>query len=347
MTILENEPLAPYTSLNVGGPAEQLLIAKDTAEALSALEQSNSISHILGYGCNVLISDHGLAGVVLMLRGGDIAINDTELVADAGAWWDGVVQSSLEHGLWGLELMSEIPSSVGGAIYGNIAAYGQQVSDTLKWIELFDKTTGLVKKYPKDDFIFSYRASSLQQHPEYIILRAGFTLSKTPLHTLKYDSAITIAEELSLDKTNLQDLRSIIIETRARAGSIYHLNDKDVEHSAGSFFKNPMVSTEQAVTLASFDESGKTLERIQLQSQIHGGDTHRTSAAHVLLAAGFHRGQSWGSVKLHDKHVLKIITRDGATAADVYAAVQEITATVKDKLGIELEPEVKFLGDFS
>lgn len=342
----QHTSLAPYTSLKVGGPAETLYIVNSTDELVALLGQVKAPVRVLGYGCNVLVSDQELGGTTIVLRSSHITVDGTSVVADAGVWWDDLVQTAIRHSLWGLELMSEIPSSVGGAIYGNIAAYGQQTSDTLRWIEVYDLTTGVVERHAVEEFSFSYRASSLQQHPELVILRAGFELSETPLHELRYDSALVIAEELGLDHTTLEHCREIIIETRRRAGSIYHPDDPNAERSAGSFFKNPMVSTEQARELAAFDETGKTLERIEEQSRIHGGDSHRASAAHVLLAAGFKRGQSWGKVALHDNHVLKIVTHEGATATEVYDVVQEILATVKEKLDIELEPEVKFIGQF-
>lgn len=344
MKSLKNESLAPYTSLRVGGIVEELRITTSYDEIVEALKGVKEESWLLGYGCNVLISDNGLPGTTIVCRGGSIEIRDSEIVADAGVWWDDVVLAAINNNLWGIELMSEIPSSVGGAVFGNIAAYGQQTSDTLSWIDVYDMRTGSITLHKKDDFDFQYRWSSFQNDPEKVILRIGLNLSTTPLHELKYDSALMVAEELGLDPTKLEDRRAIIMETRRRAGSLYHPNDETAEHTAGSFFKNPMVSTEQAKELAAFDETGKTLERVENQSRIHGGDSHRASAAHVLLAAGFQRGQTWQHVRLHPKHVLKLETLDGATANEVYAVVQEILSTVKDKLGIELEPEVKFLG---
>ena len=344
MKTLQNEPLAPYTSLRVGGPAEELIVVDTRDELVTTLQNMRSKPWLLGFGCNVLISDAGLPGKTVVWRTGEIAVNDTEIVADAGVWWDDVVLAAVNSGLWGLELMSEIPSSVGGAVFGNIAAYGQQVSDALAWVEIFDFTTKEIKQYSKNEFDFTYRWSSLQNEPDKIILRASFNLSKEPLHELRYDSAIAIKEELGLTTDTPENCRAIIIETRRRAGSIYHPSDETVEHTAGSFFKNPMVSTEQAKELAAYDETGKTLERIENQSRIHGGDAHRASAAHVLLAAGFQRGQTWGHARLHPKHVLKIETLDGATATEVHDVVDEIVSTVKAKLGIDLEPEVKFLG---
>lgn len=344
MKTLLNEHLAPYTSLQVGGPAEKLVITESLDEMVKALSSCSDRPFILGYGCNALISDDGLAGTTIVWRGGEIVTDGTSLIADAGAWWDDAVKTAIKNELWGLELTSEIPSSVGGAVYGNIAAYGQQVSSALAWVDVYDFSDHTVKNLTKDNFKFDYRWSSLQDNPNHIILRAGFELSRSPLGKLSYDSALAIAEELNLNPSDLNDCREIIIETRRRAGSIYHPWDKSSERTAGSFFKNPIVSTKQATELAKFDESGKTLERIQHQSQVHGGDSHRASAAHVLLAAGFQRGQTWDKVRLHKDHVLKIETIEGATATEVFEVVQEITKTVQEKLGITLEPEVKFLG---
>lgn len=349
MQVLHNQPLAPYTSLNVGGSGAIVAFPIFESDVVELIKASGYHFTILGYGCNALISDHGLPGTTIIWRRGGITINGTRLDVGAGVWWDDVVKTAIDHQLWGLELMSEIPSSVGGAVYGNIAAYGQQVSDTLESIRVFNQHSGNIEEINIEDtdkLAFSYRSSSLQFNEPYVVLGATFRLSPTPLHELKYDAALAVGEELNLDHRTLEHCREIIIETRRRTGSIYHPDEPTDIHSAGSFFKNPMVSVEQAKELAGFDESGKTLERIINQSVVHGGNAQRASAAHVLLAAGFHRGQRWGHVELHPSHVLKLATLEGATAQEVYDVTQEIIRNVKDKLGIDLEPEVKFLGEF-
>jgi len=346
MKTLTNEPLAPYTSLRVGGPAEKLIIVESLNELLEAVKTVGTQPWLLGFGCNVLICDQGLPGTTIMWRGGEISVEGNQIIADAGTWWDDVVKASIEHGLWGLELMSELPSSTGGAVFGNIAAYGGQVSDTLSWVELYDTESHEIQRYSAEEFQFSYRQSSLQTQPSLIILRVAFDLKTTPIHDLRYESALAIAREMHLDPEKLIDRREIIVETRRRAGSLYDPNSENPERTAGSFFKNPLVGFEQAKELASFDETGKTLERIVQQSEIHGGSAQRASAAHVLLAAGFNRGQRWNNVMLHPSHVLKITTLPGATAREVYGVVKEIQKTVKEKLDIELEPEVRFLGTF-
>ncbi|MEO5499057.1 MAG: FAD-binding protein [Candidatus Saccharimonadales bacterium] len=340
--------LAPYTSLRVGGDAERLAVVEkreDVIELLSKLSENDPV-WFLGYGTNTLVSDRGLPGTTVVWRGGEIWQDETEIVVDAGVWWDDVVQYSIEQGLWGFELMSEIPSSVGGAVFGNIAAYGQQISDTLLWVEVFDRKTGQTSRLDASAIDFAYRESSLQTQAHRVILQAAFKLSKTPLHTLKYDSALRIAHELGASVDTLEGVRRAIVETRSRAGSIYHPDNPHAEHTAGSFFKNPLVTPEQAMQLAKFDESGKTLERVAEQNRIHGGSDRRASAAHVLLAAGFSRGQTWDKVRLHPQHVLKLETLEGATSAEVYAVAQEIIQTVKSKLDITITPEARFLGTF-
>ena len=347
MQTVTNASLAPYTSLKVGGPAETLVLCDTYDEVLDSLRHSDHTeTRLLGFGSNSLISDAGLPGTTIVWRGGSISHSGTEVTVDAGVWWDDLVVYAIEQDLWGLELMSEIPSSVGGAVFGNIAAYGQQVSDTLAWVELYDKQTGTIERHDKSDFTFAYRESSLQSEPYRIILRVGFTLAASPLHRLRYESALAIAQECNYATTTLEGLRDTIIETRRRAGSIYHPIDPDAERSAGSFFKNPLVTIAQAKALAQYDESGKTLDRVLEQNNIHGGSTQRASAAHVLLAAGFERGQTWDRVRLHPKHVLKLETLTGATAEEVYSVTQEIITTVEHKLDITLTPEVRFLGDF-
>ena len=343
-----SQNLAQFTSLKCGGDAENLDLPRSRDEVLTLLSDITPETPLwlLGYGSNCLISDKGLPGTTIIWRGGEIWQDGTTLYVDAGVWWDDFVQFAIRKKLWGLELMSEIPSSVGGAIFGNIAAYGQQASDTLLWVEVFDRQSGETKRLEKDMIDFAYRESSLQTQPHLIIVQAAFALATEPLHTLRYESALSVAKEYGYSLDTLEGLRSTIIETRRRAGSLYHPDDPRAEHTAGSFFKNPLVTLAQAEQLARYDESGKTLERLLEQNKIHGGSSQRASAAHVLLAAGFSRGQTWNRVRLHPQHVLKIEALEGATAAEVYSVAQEIILTVKSKLDITLTPEVRFLGSF-
>ena len=118
-------------------------------------------------------------------------------------------------------------------------------------------------------------------------------------------------------------------------------------HTAGSFFRNPIVSEEAVDKLMAFEEHGRTADMLRKMNQVHGGAQKRVSASHVLLAAGFQRGQTWGPVRLHPDHILKVENTGGATAQQIYDVAQEIIQTVKQKLDIDLIPEVRFLGSFN
>ncbi|MEX0934164.1 MAG: hypothetical protein WDZ42_00005, partial [Candidatus Saccharimonadales bacterium] len=233
------------------------------------------------------------------------------------------------------------------AVAGNIAAYGQAVADNLVWVEVYDLVTKEIGKLEADSLGLGYRCSDFQTDrlKNKLITKAAFSLPDQPTTELAYQSALDVASELGLNPELLYDCRQIILEARGRAGSIY-IPGGDYANSAGSFFKNPLVTIKQAEHLMSFDESGKTAKQLSEQNKLHGGDDLRVSAAHVLLAAGFKRGQSWGAVRLHPQHVLKIENTVGAKAADIYNVALKIMQTVQDKLGIDLEPEVKFVGEF-
>jgi UDP-N-acetylmuramate dehydrogenase len=342
-------PLADYTSFHVGGKAEYLAIVASTEELLTVLSQQKwEQVWLLGFGSNTLISDAGLPGLTIVLRGGLIDRQENELIVDAGVWWDDVVTAAIDNDLWGVELMSEIPGSVGAALFINITAYGQSIGPLVEWIEVWDKKNLEIIRYHKDDLKWSYKSSIFQRadHSDEVILRACLRLQTSPQDEIVYQKALDVAEELGLTTASLTNRRRIITEARRRAGSLWSPDDKN-NRTAGSFFRNPFVSHEKALELASYDETGKTTEQIMKMNKVHGGDETRVSAAHVLLAAGFSRGQKFGDcVKLHDQNLLKIEALEGATAQNIYDTMLSIQHIVNQKLGVQLEPEAQLLGDF-
>lgn len=344
-------PLAPLTSLAVGGQAEQFFVIATSDELLQTLSETQAQQlWLLGYGSNVLISDAGLPGVTLLVRTQDIVLEGNMLIADAGVWWDDLVSRAISSQFWGLELMSAIPGGVAAAIVGNIAAYGQAVVDTLAWVEVFDRTTGKTRRIQSKELGLTYRFSNFQT-PEFkslVILRAAFKLSESPINVLEYQAALDVALAQGYDVNTLEGRRHTVIDTRTAAGSLWDYRAPETYmHTAGSFFRNPMVTDEVADQLMTYDETGRTADNLRKMNQIHGGAGKRISAAHVLLAAGFHRGQTWGPVRLHPDHILKLENTGGATAQQIYDVAQEIIQTTKDKLGVDLVPEVRFLGAFN
>jgi len=347
MQISSNLPLAPLTSFQCGGEAEHAVIIDRLDQFDAALASVEKIDWVLGFGSNSVVSDSGLPGTSLIFRGGNIVEQDDLVIAEAGVWWDDLVVYAVEHRLWGLECMSAIPGGVGAAVVGNIAAYGQAVADTLQWIETFDLQTQQRRTLQASELGLEYRRSTLlQSNRSLVVLRAAFALSDKPSRPIKYESALVVAREKDYNLDTLEGRRSTIIGARDRAGSLWDYRDETASKTAGSFFRNPLVDSETAERIMSYDETGKSLELLKKMNMEHGGDMSRVSAAHVLLAAGFHRGQTWGDVRLHPQHILKLENAGHAKAQDIYTVSNEIVATVKEKLDVTLEPEVRFLGKF-
>lgn len=345
-----NVILAPYTSLAVGGPAERFFICSSGEELQTVLDEvAGQRLWMLGYGANALISDKGLPGTTVLLRTNAIHRDDDTVVADAGVWWDDLVQFAISEKLWGLELMSAIPGSVGAAVVGNIAAYGQAVADTLAWVEVFDRARSETRTLNSQDLALSYRYSGFQseEFQSLVILKAAFNLSRSPTKELEYQVALDVVAEKGYDIATLAGRRDTILETRRRSGSLWdYRHPEQYLHTAGSFFRNPLVNDEAVEKLMAFEEHGRTADMLRKMNQLHGGASKRVSAAHVLLAAGFNRGQTWGPVRLHPDHILKIENTGSATAQQIYNVAQEIVRTVKEKMDIDLTPEVRFLGTF-
>ncbi len=314
---------------------------------LDVLDGARGKVWLLGSGTNTLISDEGLAGTVVINKHGAITLDNNTITVDSGFNWDELVQYSISHNLYGLEFMSGIPGTVGGAIVGNIAAYGQKVADTLVDITVYDAKARETRTIAAEKLDLQYRSSMLQKaaNRHLFVVCASFKLSQTPTQQLEYESALKTAAKLGIVPYSLENRRAIIMETRKKAGSL--LNPKSKEYAtAGSFFRNPVVDEAQVEAILSFEEAGISKEQLLRQNKLHSGDSVRVSAAHVLLAAGFTRGQTWGNVRLHPDHILKIENTGGATAQDIYDVVEFIVATVKSRLKIELTPEVQFLGNF-
>lgn len=343
-----NVRLTDYTSLHAGGNAEALLEVEPGDNLQEIVAQAAKPVWILGYGTNVLVSDKGLPGAVVLNKSGTIMLLENgQIRADSGANWDELVRLAITNNLWGLEFTSGIPGGVGAAIAGNIAAYGHKVADSFVSATMLDVQNGSMTTWHKDDFGFDYRSSNLQKpgNSHMVVLDALFQLGSDSTGELQYESALNTAAELGIKPDSLQNRRKIIIETRRKAGSLL-TNPKDGPYTAGSFFKNPLVDESQVQNIISHEESAISREQLLRQNVIHGGDKARVSAAHVLLAAGFSRGQTWGNVRLHPSHILKVENIGEATAQEIYDVVQNILITVKQKLNIDLEPEVRFIGEF-
>lgn len=344
MTIEENVPLAPLTSIGIGGPARFFARAGGVDDLLSALfwaEERNLPVFILGGGSNLLIADEGFDGLVVRieLRGIDVQSVDRDVIvrAAAGESWDGFVELAVKRGWAGIECLSGIPGTVGATPIQNVGAYGQEVSETIVRVEALDRTTRRVRTFTNAECLFSYRSSLFKNHePErYVILGVTFRLQHGGCATLRYPELQRQLEEKGIGVDDLAAVRDAVLAIRRRKGMVLDPADPD-SRSDGSFFMNPVISASDYAAFAAIAPDAP---------HFPAGDSIKLSAAWLIENAGFSKGYSLGSVGLSTRHTLAIVNRGGGTAADVRALVRRIRDRVRERFGITLHPEPNFIGE--
>jgi UDP-N-acetylmuramate dehydrogenase len=347
--ILENVLLAPYTSLGVGGPARWLVNAGEPTEILAGVQfarQHNVPFFILGGGSNLLVSDQGFAGVVIRTAGltrmqivrqqGVVCIQ-----ADAGVDWDAVVRLAITNNCAGIECLAGIPGTVGGSPVQNIGAYGQEVSTSIILVHALDlQTEKFVRLYP-DDCGFSYRRSIFNSTHQgrYAITRVEFMLKLGRPATLEYDDLKRHFAALEIAEPSLFEVSEAVRAIRHRKGML--LSDDDPNsRSAGSFFKNPVVS--EALLARAAD--GLTLAQAEIPHWPAGEGAVKLSAAWLIERAGFARGYSMGQAGISAKHTLALVNLGRATSAEIIALRDAIRDAVQERFAIYLEQEPVSLG---
>jgi UDP-N-acetylmuramate dehydrogenase len=344
--IQENVPLAPLTTFGIGGPARYFINAASQAAVLDGLDFANSQNlplFVLGGGSNILVADEGFEGLVLKidLKGMqfDEADADTEIVrVGAGEEWDPLVQLCVERKLAGIECLSGIPGSVGGTPVQNVGAYGQEVSEVFSNLRAVDRNSGNVVELSHADCAFSYRKSLFNTVAKgrYIVLEVTYKLSRYGEPAVRY-ADVQKEFEGTRKQPTLAEVRNVVRRIRARKAMLLVEGDPDCR-SAGSFFKNPILSEDQFARL----ESILPNERVPRYPASAGNV--KTAAAWLIERAGFTKGYSLGPAGLSTKHTLAVVNKGGATAADVLRLAREIQKRVEQEFGVRLVPEPVFVG---
>lgn len=190
VTVMRNEPMSRHTRFGIGGPAD-LLVEAATAEAFtSALALANAgglATVVVGDGTNLIVSDAGFRGVVLRLRSADISAAGTRVTVESGARLQALVDFTVSHGLKGLETMTGIPGSVGGAIYGNAGAYGHSIMERVRRVWFHDGAA--LRQFGNAACEFRYRESIFKRHKDWIVLRAELLMDAGNAAALGEESA--------------------------------------------------------------------------------------------------------------------------------------------------------------
>lgn len=346
MHIQENFPLSPLTTFRVGGPARwfaDCASESDVKEAVAHTKQHNLPLLVLGGGSNLVIADEGWPGLVLK-----VSIKGIEETAQgffrvgAGEDWDSFVAHAVRENYGGIECLSGIPGTVGGTPVQNVGAYGQEVSETIVYVRVLELATGAIIELDAAECGFSYRSSifNSRRRGKYIVLWVAYRMVEDGTPRIEYADVKKYFAE-SAETPTLQQVRDAVREIRRGKAMLIVEGDPDCR-SAGSFFKNPLVTSADA-------DRVEALARRKVQAQTlpryPGPDGMvKLPAAWLVEQAGFYKGYTRGSVGISSKHSLAIVNRGGATAREIIALKEEIQKRVLDVWGIELQPEPELVG---
>ncbi len=356
--VRENVALAPFTTFRIGGAARYFIEAQsedDIREALEFARAKNLELFVLGGGSNILIADGGFNGVVIRMNMQSITSEthgDREWVtAGAGVSWDELVAWTITKNLSGLECLSGIPGSVGGAVVANLGAYGAQCSDTFvhaRALDTNDRTE--IKIIANKDCDFSYHDSMFgHTGGRYIILQATFALSTNPAAQPSYkDNRFNMAAlHGRLGHTPTQEeVRESVLSMREQKGALIQQGRLSFK-SAGSFFHMPFVSAEEYVQITErvrvLDSSKEEQLRPWAWKQTDG--TYKIAPGFLLEYTEFHKGYVRGAAGISPLHTLSIINVAGASAKDIAELARMMQDAVEKIFGIHLEREVEYIGE--
>ena len=350
MLLQENTPLAPLTTLRLGGPARFFVEAKSAGEVQEAVAFAASKSlplFVLGGGSNLVVADSGWPGLVLKVaipgidqRPGHDDEGKVLFDAGAGESWDRFVSHAVMAKCAGIECLSGIPGSVGGTPVQNVGAYGQEVSETIASVEVFDLHDSQVRELCPEACGFAYRSSifNTTERGRFVILRVTYALTPGGEPHLEYADLQRHFEGRET-RPNLAETREAVRHIRARKGMLIVPGDPDCQ-SAGSFFKNPVLTESQHDAL----QKRAAAKGLHLPSYPALESHKKVSAAWLVEKSGFARGYSLGHVGISSKHALAIVNRGGATAAEVLALRDQIQHRVQEIWDVRLEPEPVMLG---
>lgn len=352
--IQQNIPLAPFTTLKIGGPARFFLKAETEEQVVEAFEfaaQSELDVLVLGGGSNVLISDRGFDGLVVQIALEGIgqhlrqrvgSSDPQSITAHAGEDWDKFVGYCVEQNFAGIECLSGIPGFVGGTPVQNVGAYGQEVSETIVSVRVYDRLQKEIRELTNADCGFKYRASIFNtvERDRYVVLAVTYELIPNGKPKLVYKDLQNYLAERGAGEVTVTQTRDAVLKIRRAKSMVIDEGDPN-SRSAGSFFKNPIVSRER---FAGISELAVELGLGDVPSFAVDDASVKIPAAWLIERSGFHKGYRLGNAGISTKHSLAIINAGGAAAGEIIELKNKIQSGVKDKFGVDLLPEPVFIG---
>ncbi|GAB7003120.1 UDP-N-acetylmuramate dehydrogenase [Nocardioides sp. AN3] len=338
------ELLADHTTLRLGGPASAYVVARTAHELTQAVTTADAAGEqvlVLGGGSNLVVADEGFTGTVVEVATTGVtsdvedagpACGGAMVTVAAGESWDELVATAVEHGWVGIEALAGIPGRVGATPIQNVGAYGQDVSQTIAAVRVWDRVLKGYRTFANADCRFGYRTSRFKADPgRHVVVDVTFQLR---VGTLSAPIAYAeLARSLGVEvgqRAPLGDVRDAVLRLRRGKGMVLDADDHDT-WSAGSFFTNPVVDPDRLPKGA------------PAYPQPDGGV--KTSAAWLIEHAGFTRGYPGsGAATLSTKHTLALTNRGSATTKDLLGLAREVRDGVEERFGIRLENEPVLLG---
>jgi UDP-N-acetylmuramate dehydrogenase len=334
--------LADLTTLRLGGAARRFVEATSEAELVDVVRRSDSNGEpllVLGGGSNLVVADDGFDGTVVAVRTGGVEIGaptcgGTSVTVAAGEPWDDLVADMVDAELVGMEALSGIPGSTGAVPIQNVGAYGQDVAQTLASVRTWDRRARAQRTFANADCSFGYRSRRVMADPErFVVLDVTFDL--LPGRLSAPVSYAELARRLNVglgQRAPLVDVRAAVLQLRRLKGMVLDADDHDT-WSAGSFFTNPVLSTQDAARLPT-----------AAPRWVQPDGSVKTSAAWLIEAAGFGKGYSRGQIAVSGKHPLALTNRGGGTTKELLELAREVRDAVQGRFGVCLVNEPVTVG---
>jgi UDP-N-acetylmuramate dehydrogenase len=334
--------LADHTTLRLGGPARAWVRAEtqdDLVDAVRTCDEAGEPLLVLAGGSNLVVADEGFDGTVVEVattgvradhEGDDPTCGGVVVTVAAGEPWDPFVATAVERHWVGVEALSGIPGSVGATPIQNVGAYGQEISQTLASVRVWDRKLRGIRTFAAADCAFGYRTSRFKADPgRHVVLEVTFQFRQGELGAPIEYAELSRTLGIRLDtRAPMVDVRRAVLDLRRGKGMVLDPADHDT-WSAGSFFTNPVVDADD------LPDGAPSWPQ---------GDRVKTSAAWLIEQAGFHKGYGDGAVRLSTKHTLALTNRGGATTEELLALAREIRDGVEQGFGIRLVNEPVLVG---
>lgn len=372
MTAEPTVTLAELTTTAVGGPVRHYVRAETEDQIVAAVKAADEAGDpllVVGGGSNLLVGDAGFDGTVVHVVTRGIRVDHTSDCAGslvsvaAGHAWDQVVAWAVEHDRVGIEALSGIPGTAGATPVQNVGAYGQEVSQTIARVKVYDREAGRRTSFAFADLKFGYRDSMLKRStvdgsPRYVVLEVQFQFTHGELSKpIRYGQ---LAEHLGVEvnqRAPMTAVREAVLALRAGKGMVLDASDRDT-YSTGSFFTNPIVEQRQADDVV--PQEAPRFPVVDASGEPVAGRV-KLSAAWLIEHAGFTKGFglegtanprlgltgasiSQGRSSLSTKHTLALTNRGQASSDDMATLARTVRDGVREVFGVELVPEPVTVG---